>query len=60
MSLLGGRQKDMIPMLTLADGKPSVLSTTDEQVRQLKDKSARLRLAPIMEFVGEELALMQI
>merc|ERR1719460_1196569 len=59
MFLLGGRKKAMSAVLTLTDGKPSFFFQTNEKVLQLKDKHVKLFFAPVMEFAGEELALMK-
>merc|ERR1719378_387600 len=57
--LLGGRQLAQSAVLTLTDGKPSFLFQTAEKVMQLKDKHTKLFFAPVTEFKGEELKVMQ-
>jgi len=57
--LLDGRQMAQSAVLTLTDGKPSFLFQTAEKVMQLKDKHTKLFFAPVTEFKGEELKLMQ-
>merc|ERR1719482_608177 len=57
--LLGGRKMAQSAVMTLTDGKPSFLFQTNEKVMQLKDKHTKLFFAPVTEFKGEELKLMQ-
>jgi len=57
--LLGGRRKAQSAVMTLTDGKPSFLFQTHEKVMQLKDKHVKLFFAPVTEYKGEELKLMQ-
>merc|ERR1719301_94706 len=57
--LLDGRKMAQSAVLTLTDGKPSFLFQTAEKVMQLKDKHIKLFFAPVTEFKGEELKLMQ-
>ena len=57
--LLDGRKMAQSAVLTLTDGKPSFLFQTAEKVMQLKDKHTKLFFAPVTEFKGEELKLMQ-
>ena len=57
--LLGGRKGAQSAVMMLTDGKPSFLFQTAEKVMQLKDKHTKLFFAPVTEFKGEELKLMQ-
>jgi len=57
--LLEGRQLAQSAVLTLTDGKPSFLFQTAEKVMQLRDKHTKLFFAPVTEFKGEELKVMQ-
>merc|ERR1719213_953733 len=57
--LLDGRKMAQSAVLTLTDGKPSFLFQTNEKVMQLKDKHIKLFFAPVTEFKGEEMKLMQ-
>merc|ERR1719353_1833148 len=45
--------------MNLKDGKPSFKFMTHEKVMQLKDKHIKLFFAPVTDFEGDELKLMQ-
>ena len=59
MFLLGSRKRSMSAVLTLTDGKPSILFNACEKALQLMDKHIQLFFSLVTEFAGEELAFMK-